>query len=321
MKKIGIVLIVALMMVSLLGCQTETSELIFGEGNWNSNVFHDKVAEIIIEEGYGVEVTIMPADTAVMVSSMRAKDVDICMELWSDNVETYDEDIEEGYYVKLSVNYDDNTQGLYVPRYLVEGEDAIAEGLKTVSDLKDYVELFTNPEDTKRGIIYAGPEGWGATDFLHKKMVEYELDEMYDFKSIDSSDILAATLVSAYKKGDPWVGYYWEPTWVMGLYDMVLLEDSEYSDENYANGIGAFATVDVNVVAIPEVEEEYPEIYEFLTNYTTSSALTSEALAYMEENDVEEVEAAKWFLREHEELWKSWVTQDAYDKIVNAIEE
>src|SRR5690606_41724970 len=42
---------------------------------------------------------------------------------------------------------------------------------------------------------------------------------------------LVASMASAYERGEPWVGYYWEPTWVMGLYDMTLLDEPEYTDE------------------------------------------------------------------------------------------
>ena len=48
-----------------------------------------------------------------------------------------------------------------------------------------------------------------------------------------SSAALAATLVGAYKKGEPWVGYYWAPTPILGKYDMVRLEGSEFEAASY----------------------------------------------------------------------------------------
>jgi glycine betaine/proline transport system substrate-binding protein len=320
-KLLGTIIVLA-MALSLAACAgEEENTIIIGEGDWDSNAFQDQVVKIIIEEGYGVNVDVVTADTSVMISSMKTETLDVCLELWSDNVVTYDEDIANGDYIELSLNFDDNLQGLYVPRYLVEGDKALAPDLKTVNDLNKYPELFENPEEPERGIIYGGPEGWGATEFMQRKMEVYGLDEMFDFKPIDSGATLAATLSGAYQKEEPWVGYYWEPTWVIGLYDMVLLEDSAYSEEDYEKGIGSFPTVDVMVTATPKFVEENPELAEFFGNYHTTSAIISEALAYMQKNEVEADEAAKWFLLEKQDFWKTWVDDEVFNKVLDAIEE
>jgi len=314
MKKLLLGITLLIMAVSFSAC-TRKQQIVIGEGNWDSNAFHDQVAKLIIEEGYGTSVDIVPADTSVMVSGLISKDVNLTMELWSDNVTTYNNDIAEGKYIEVGTNFDDNQQGLYIPRYLQEEYP----GLVSVQDLKDYSNLFPNPEDTSMGIIYGGPEGWGATEFLHKKIIEYGLDQYYEFKTIDSSATLNATLASAYANEDPWVGYNWEPTWVLGYYDMVLLEDTPYSTSDFDQGIGAFPSVDVNICVDTDFQASYPEIYAFLENYTTSSEITSEALAYMQENDLEASDAAIWFLSENESLWQGWVTEDAYNNIMDYI--
>ncbi len=321
MKKLLILMMTVVMAVAMTACAAEDKKIVLGEGDWDSNALHDQIVKLIVEEGYGVEVEVVTADTAVMISGLKTKDIDVVLELWSDNVPTYQDDLAAGDYVELATNFDDNMQGLYVPTYMVEGPDAIAPDLKTVEDLKDYVDLFIDPEDDSKGIIYGGPEGWSATAFLHDKMTAYGLLEYYNFRTIDSNATLSATLAGAYEKGEPWVGYNWEPTWIMGLYDMTLLEDSSYSAEDFAAGIGAFPSVNVVVACNADFEESYPELVTFFSNYTTSSALTSAGLAYMQENDVEADVAAKWFINENSELIKGMVTVEAYDKIMTAAAE
>ncbi len=39
----------------------------------------------------------------------------------------------------------------------------------------------------------------------------------------------------------------------------------------------------------------------------------------MQENEAEIEEAAEWFLKEEEELWKTWVPEDAYNKVMDAL--
>jgi len=321
MKKIIGVALSLMLVFALSGCAEEAKEIKIGEGDWDSNAFHDQIAKFIIENGYDTDVNVVTADTAVMVSGMKTNDIDATLELWSDNVPSYQDDLANGDYEELAVNFDDNQQGIYVPTYLVEGENALAPDLKTVEDLKDYAHLFPNPENPDEGIIYGGPEGWSATAMLHNKMEAYGLDEYYNFKTIDSNATLSATLASAYAKEEPWVGYNWEPTWIMGIYDMTLLEDSEYSPEDFEQGIDAFPAVKVTVCVNSEFEENHPEVYEFLSNYETSSAVTSAGLGYMQENEVEAEDAAMWFLVEHEEMWKPMVSEEAYDKIIEALSE
>ncbi len=315
MKKLIAIGIAFLFAFTFAACEPQEM-IIIGEGNWDSNAFHDQVAKIIIEEGYDVAVDIVPADTSIMVSGLKSEDVHLTMELWSDNVTTYNDDIADGEYVEVSTNFDDNTQGLYIPHYLQEANP----GLVSVDDLIDYVDLFPNPEGGDLGIIYGGPEGWSATIHLHEKMEAYGLDEYFEFKTIDSGATLNATLASAYINEEPWVGYNWEPTWALGTYDMVLLEDSAYNADDFAAGVGAFPSVDVNVVVDPTFEASYPEVFAFLENYTTSSAYTNQALAYMQENEVEAYEAAVWFLLENTDLWESWVTEEAYQNVLDAIQ-
>ncbi len=293
--------------ISACGALQDEDTIVIGEASWDSNKFHNQIARILIEEGYGVEVDLVTADTSVMVASLKADNMDLTMELWSDNIPSYQDDIDAGDYVELSVNFDDNEQGLYIPTYLQEQYP----GLQTVQDLPDYVHLFPDL-DSDKGLILAGPNGWSATSFLKDKMVEYNLDDDYKLKTLETAT-LYATLADAYANEDPWVGYNWTPTWVSGVYDLTLLEDSEYNEEDFANGIGEFPSVDVNVVAHPDLETNYPEVVEFLRNYETSSELTSSALAYMQENDVDAEAAAIWFLLENEDLWSQWVTTDAYD--------
>lgn len=323
MKRVLLFLSVALYII--WGCYIESyaekGSIVIGEGDWDSNAFHNQVISYIIRHGYGEETEIVLADTSVLITSFKNKDIDLSVEMWSDNIPTYEEDIKNNYYKELSINYDDNNQGLYIPTYLVEGDDAPAKDLKSVKDLIKYAHLFPDPEDSSKGIIFGGPEGWKATEFLHNKMKAYGLDKYYNFKPIDSSATLSATLTSAYEKEEPWVGYNWEPTWIMGMYDMTLLQDEKYSEENWTKGIGSFPQVKVTVVATPSFVEEFPEIADFLSKYKTSSALTSDALAYMQENEVEADVAAKWFLKEHPELLKKWLPSDVAEKIENELNE
>jgi glycine betaine/proline transport system permease protein/glycine betaine/proline transport system substrate-binding protein len=183
----------------------------------------------------------------------------------------------------------------------------MASDLKTVEDLKQYPEVFTDPDNPSKGRIYGAISGWEVDAIMRKKYVYYGLDEYYNYFDPGSDPALAAAIASAYERGEAIVGYYWEPTWLLGKYDMILLEDAPYDADLYAQGKTACPSVDVMICVSNSFYEREREFCQFLSKYKTSSAMTSEALAYMQDTKATYEDAAKWFLRQHDELIDQWL--------------
>ncbi|WP_243641284.1 glycine betaine ABC transporter substrate-binding protein [Xylanivirga thermophila] len=297
-------------------------KLIFADAGWDSIKIHNAIAATIIENGYGYKTDIMTGSSPIVIRGIRQGDIDICMESWTDNIkDVYEPGIENGEIIELSVNFDDNAQGLYVPTYVIEGDkergiEPLAPDLKSIKDLPRYWDVFNDPDMPNKGRIYGAPPNWASDEILRTKMDTYKLDETYDYFNPGSDTSLNTSIVSAYEKGEPWVGYYWDPTWITGKYDMTLLEDEPYTEEKWANGYRCeFPGVRVTIAVNKNLPEKTPEVAEFLKNYKTSTKLTSEMLAYMQDNDAEPEEVAKWFLQEHKDIWTKWVPDDIAQKV------
>jgi len=257
---------------------------------------------------------------------VRSGDIDVSMEIWTANQkEPYNEALAAGEVVELGVNFDDNAQGLYVPTYVIEGDaergiEPMAPGLKTVKDLEDYWQVFEDEEDPSKGRIYGAIPGWAVDEIMRTKVETYGLDEYYNYFSPGSDTALSAAIVSSYQRGEPIVAYYWEPTWIMGMLDMTLLEDEPYSEELWNNGYACeFEAMEIAIAANAEFVKRNPELAEFLSKYSTTSQLTSEALAYMRENETDERAAAEWFLKNREDVWTQWVSEDVAQKVKNSL--
>ena len=68
-----------------------------------------------------------------------------------------------------------------------------------------------------------------------------------------------------------------------------------------------------------DFKEAAPNLITFLTNYETSNALVSEMLAYMQENDEKPDGAARYFLKQKPDIWKSWVPESVAQKVESAL--
>lgn len=284
----------------------EKKEIVFADVGWDSIELNNAIAGLIAEEIFGYTWSEVPGSTPITHEALINSEIDVNMEEWTNNITTYQEDLNAGKFTELGINFDDNYQGLYIPAYVAEKYP----DLKNVKDLAKYPELFADPEDPHKGVIYGGIPGWEATEIMQKKINAYGLDEYYNYVVPGSTPALDSVITSAWDKKEPFVAYYWEPTWLMGKYDLVLLEDSPYDAATYKDGIGACPAVTVTIAVSNEFAQSNPEFCDFLSKYHTGSQLISEGLAYMQDNKADHSEAARWLLAQHPELAEEWLTPD-----------
>ncbi|WP_236910495.1 glycine betaine ABC transporter substrate-binding protein [Clostridium sp. Cult1] len=305
----------------------EKPKLILADAGWDSIRIHNGIAKTIIENGYGYETDIINGSSPIVIRGLRQGDIDISMESWTDNIkDVYYPGIQNGEIIELSTNFDDNAQGLYVPTYLIKGDsergiEPLTPNLKSIKDLPKYWEIFMDPDDPNKGRIYGAPPNWVADEILRTKMETYNLEEKFDYFNPGSDTALNTSIVSAYEKGEPWVGYYWDPTWITGKYDLTLLEDDSFDEEKWEDGYRTeFPGVKVTVAVNNKMLEKAPDVVDFLKNYETSSKITSELLAYMQDNDLDMDKTINWFFAEYEELWTSWVPEEVAERVKISLE-
>lgn len=301
---------------------SEKPKLVFGDAGWDSIRIHNKIAAIIIENGYGYKTDEITGSSPIVIKGLRQGDIDISMESWTDNIaDVYEPGIEKGEIVELSTNYDDNAQGLYVPTYVIKGDsergiEPMAPDLKSIKDLPKYKDIFKDPDNPSKGRIYGAPPNWFSDEVLRGKMDTYNLKEDYEYFNPGSDTSLNTSIVSAYEKGEPWVGYYWDPTWIIGKYDMTLLEDEPYDEAKWENGYACeFPGVKVTIAVNKDMLEKAPDVVEFLKKYETNTQINSELLAYMQDNDGDLDKTVQWFFTEYEDLWTQWVPEEIANEV------
>ena len=335
MKKFFSALLASAMLLSLAACGSggnssaggsdgsggsstpqEKTSITFADVGWDSIKLNNALAGLVAEEVFGYTWQETPGSTPISHEALISGDVDVHMEEWTDNIPAYATDLADGKFTELGINFNDNYQGFYIPRYVADQYP----DLKTVKDLANYAELFPDPEDSSKGIIYGGITGWSITEIMEKKVTAYGLDEYYNYFVSGSDAVLSAAMTAAWDREEPIVAYYWEPTWLLGKYDFVLLEDDPYNPETFQDGIGACPAVTVMVAVSNDFAASNPEFCEFLSKFSMPSATISEALAYMQDNNADYQAAARWLLTEsHPELIDEWLTAEQAETLKAAL--
>ena len=300
--------------------------IVFGDANWDSIRFHNYVAGFIVEHGYGYKMEVTSGSTAATFTGLRQGDIDVLTEVWPNNMlDAYNEALDKKEIETVSLNYN-GKQGFYVPTYMIKGDPEagikpMAPDLKTVQDLAKYWELFKDPEDPSKGRVIGSYSGTEAQKITQKQMTVFGLDQTFNYFTPGSEGALNASIVKAFKNHEPWVGYYWTPTWITSKYDLTLLQAPKYDPDIWEKNYGTeFPPDEVYISVNKDLTKKAPDVVDFLSHYKTSAELTGEALVYMEDNDTTAQAAAKWWLKKHEDLWTKWVPEDVATKVKKALQ-
>lgn len=304
-------------------------KIVFAGLDWDSNAFHTALAQRIVRDGYGCAVDRIPGATIPLINGLARGDVHIAMEVWRSNTPpAWTAGVAAGTLVELGVNFPDATQGWYVPRYLVEGPQAPAPGLKSVADLPRYKALFADPEEPAKGRFLNCIAGWQCELFNSKKLHAYGLDAHFTNFRPGSGAALDAAVLSAVKRKRPVLFYYWGPTGLLGQIgpELVMLQEPAYDaakwqalaavrDPKDARDATAYPVVEVMIGANQAFISKAPALRTSFQRYRTSAALVSAALAEMQAPQGSADAAARRFLQTQGATWEAWVPPEVARRV------
>ena len=311
-------------------------------GTWNSVKINSEIAAFILAHGYGYTVEQVDVSVSIMQQALTSGRVDAALELWCINRQDWctqnlgDEDGQP--LTDLGPIYKDSTQGWYVPAYVVQGEDAPAAGLESVGQLGEYADVFADPANPGKGRLLAGVTGWAITKDNRVKLSAYGLQDAYTVQTVGSQAALDSAIVGAIQQQDPILTYYYSPTWILGKYDLVKLDEPEWTEEceqardqakqeqdpPYTDvtdqAACAFRTTDIHVGANDSFVDRFPDAATFLESMDVGLNPIAEAAAYMKTESVTPDQAALRYLRQHPDRWRQWVPDDVAEKVAAALE-
>ena len=299
--------------------------------NWQSAELAAAVDQFILNNGYGCSAEIIQGDTVPTITSMVEKgQPEIAPEGWVDLVpEVIQQGISEGkIVVTTDILSDGAVQGWWIPKYVADANPEI----KTIDDMLKHPELFPDPEDSSKGAVFNGPQGWGGTVVTGQLYKAFGA-EAAGFTLVDTGSAagLDGSIARAYEQQQGWVGYYWAPTALLGKYEMVKLDHGVDLDMDEWKACTSNADCaepkkndwpkdKVQTVVAKEWADSAPaEVMDYLGKRSWTNATVNGVMSWMTDNQATGEDGARHFLEQNEDLWKEWVSPEAAEKIKAAL--
>ncbi|WP_145152235.1 ABC transporter substrate-binding protein [Pseudomonas oryzihabitans] len=273
----------------------------FAGVNWESGMLLTELMGFVLQHGYDCKVDSIPGNSITLEQALGNNDIQVFAEEWIGRSEAWNKAAAAGKVVGVGAPIEGATEGWYVPRYLVEGEGAKAPKLKTIADLGQYAELFRDPEEPGKGRFYNCPAGWTCELENTQMLQSYGLSDKYTNFRPGTGPALDAAIVSATKRKQPILTYYWSPTPLLGRVDMVQLKPRD----------GEAKRIQVQAGLSKPFHDGAPELVAVLSRVNVPIELLNRTLAEQADAKQDAPTAAKALLKAHPELWQAWVTDAA----------
>ncbi len=295
--------------------------IIFSDLNWASAQVQNRVAQYIVEKGYGYSTDVVFGSTLPLFQGLRNGDTHVTLEIWlPGQSETWYPALDNGEVVEIGMSLGIDWESAFViPAYLQEQYPE----LDSVEDLKDekFKALFATTETGGKARLVSCQIGWACEEVIAAQVIGYGLEEHVHIITSSDNAALNADLYGAYEKGKPWIGYQWGTNEPAMRLDLVRLEEPAYSDECWATTKAcAYAGSTVLIAVHPDLMEGAPDVIEMLRAWDFNVDVYKEVFSWQNENDGAGAnDAALWWLNSKADMWRAWVTEDAAAAIEAAL--
>ena len=300
----------------------EKELIVFSDLNWSSAQVQNRVAQYIVEKGYGYPTDVVFGATLPLFQGLRRGDSHVTMEIWLPNQdEAWMEAQAAGEVISVGESLGKDWQSSFViPAYLAEQYP----DLDSVEDLKEdqYKELFATAETGGKARLVSCVIGWACEAVNAKQIESYGLLDHIHVVNPGDGAAANADLYGAYEKEEPWLGYQWGTNDPALLLDLVRLEEPPYSDECwFTTKACAYEDATILIAVHPELPGRAGDIVDMLRKWDFNIDIYKEVAAWLSDNpDAETNHAALWWLKTNTDIWTGWVTSDAAAAIMSALD-
>ena len=331
LKRLLVSTIVALGFTSIsISANAACGKIVMADMNWASASLMAQVDKVILEKGYGCEVELIPGGTMPTFTSMNEKGVpDVAAELWANAVAIpLDKAVGEK---RLHIANKAPITGLGEGWWVTPGTKKRHPELKTALDILDHPELFPYAEDPSKGAFVGCPAGWGCQLANAQLYKAFEMEKKgWVLVDPGSAAGLDGSIAKAAEGDKNWFGYYWNPTAIIGKYDMQPVDFGVKfaGKENWDNCIvkpeqecanpkpSAWTQSVVNTVVTDNFKKTGgKDAMKYMKKRVFPGDEMNAMLVYMTDNQADGADAAVEFLKTKEGVWTKWVPSNVAKKI------
>ena len=295
--------------------------IIFSDLNWTSAQLQNRIAQYIVEKGYGYPTDVVFGATLPLLNGLRAGDTHVTMEIWLPNQEeAWAEAQAEGQVVLVGQSLGKDWQSAFViPAYLQEQYP----DLDSVEDLKDeqHLVLVATAETGGKARLVSCVIGWVCDEVNAAQITSYGLDDHVHIVNPGDGASANADLYGAYEKREPWLGYQWGTNDPPLLLDLVRLEEPAYSHQCWSTTRACAYEDSTIVIAVgSDILSRAPDVVSMLRNWGFDIDRYKAVAAWQSKNPgVTTNAAALWWLNGNVDVWSEWVIPEAAAAISAAL--
>ena len=295
--------------------------IVFSDLNWTSAQVQNRIAQYIVEKGYGYPTDLVFGGTLPLFQGLKGGDTHVTMEIWLPNQSIgWEEAVELGEVVSVGKSLVGDWQSTFVvPAYVADANP----DLKTPQDLMkpEYQELFSTADSRGKARLVACVPGWSCELVNDAQIEAYGLSDSLHIIKPGSQDAMFSEIFGAYEKQEPWLGYMWGTGDPALKLDLVRLEEPAYTKECWdSDKACAFDNSLVLVAVHKDLLPRAPEVIGFLQNWEFTIDIYKGIFQWMDANtDSTPAEAATEWLKTQESIWTSWVSAEVADNVKAAL--
>ena len=276
---LALVMMAGLMFTGCAGDGAPAGETIkLGYVQWACAEASTHLAQAVIMDELGYEVKVTSIEAGALYVGLADGALDAQTTAWlpvthADYMEQYGDQIDD--YGQL---YNNARIGLVVPTYV---------DIDSIEELNEHVDQF--------GGRIVGIDGGAGIMIATEQAIE---DYPLELELVESSDMaMTAALDDAYLEGEWIVVTGWTPHWKFASFDLKFLEDPK--------GVYGGAE-DIHVMARQGLEEDAPDVANFLKNYYLEDYQLGEIIGAIADG-AEPLEAAREWIAENEDVVEGWL--------------
>ena len=286
--------------------------------NWASASVITEITNFLMIQGYGCDVKMVPSATTTAITSLAENnEPDVVPELWPNSAPAYPKLAAEGKVVKATdVISDGGSENWFIPDYLA----------KKHPELKTLDGILKNPK-LVGGKFHNCPDGWGCRKSNDSLIKAFGLEKAgVEIFNHGSGETLAASMAAAYNNKQPYFGYYWGPTAILGRLNMVAVDMGPHNAEAHkcnaqgpekcaTPGKTSYPSAPVLTVVTKTFKDKNPAIFKLVSNISFTNKDISQVLAWKDAKKASDSEAAAYWLTKNKATWSKWVSPAALAKL------